>query len=623
MRIRQGSVAAGILLALLAVLAWRNVTDTDFGIHMAGGRWIAEQRAVPDTDPFTFTVSDHASVAYHWLFQLGLHAVDRVAGVRGLALLRAAMLLTTALLLLDVLRVRRTSALAGSLVGLCAILACEWRFSLRPELASWLCGAAILWVVERRRDGRSSPLWLLPLIMLLWVNLHVYVFGVAILGTYAAEEVWRRRTLRTPLLAWSAAALLVTLLNPYGLRGVAYPLLLATRLDAGNLFAQQIGELASPLHLAPDPDRPFNTSVQLSAYRILLLLGAVATLLHLWRRRFVDAAVVALFGGLSLLAVRNAALYAVVATPALVSALDVALGEGSAGRASDARRRAGVWLLAATLGYALTSVPRVVSGTFYAGGRRPVRFAAELCRSCLTLDAADWLARSPITGRGLNNLAVGGTLAWRDPRRKIFIDGRNEVTGEAFYAAYQRAMDPLHWERTQSLYALEYVVLAHRGDARAMALAGFLQGDPAWRLVYLDGSGVVFVRVAGPNGGIPTARLPDPLGRSEREHLLAGVSVQASRGARLRRWVWSTVSPPEGLHGLGSLLLAIDRLAVAERPLIAAAAASPGFWEPHLDLGVLYQRRGMRGLALRSFRNAHALAPDHPDLAGLTEKPPR
>jgi hypothetical protein len=131
MRIRQGSVAAGILLALLAVLAWRNVTDTDFGIHMAGGRWIAEQGAVPDTDPFTFTVSDHASVAYHWLFQLGLHAVDRVAGVRGLALLRAAMLLTTALLLLDVLRVRRTSALAGSLVGLCAILACEWRFSLR------------------------------------------------------------------------------------------------------------------------------------------------------------------------------------------------------------------------------------------------------------------------------------------------------------------------------------------------------------------------------------------------------------------------------------------------------------------------------------------------------------
>ena len=74
---------------------------------------------------------------------------------------------------------------------------------------------------------------------------------------------------------------------------------------------------------------------------------------------------------------------------------------------------------------------------------------------------------------------------------------------------------------------------------------------------------------------------------------------------------------------MGSFLLAVGRLDVAERPLLAAAAASPGFWEPHLDLGVLYQRRRMPGAALRAFRNAHALAPDHPQLAGLTEAPAR
>jgi Flp pilus assembly protein TadD len=85
--------------------------------------------------------------------------------------------------------------------------------------------------------------------------------------------------------------------------------------------------------------------------------------------------------------------------------------------------------------------------------------------------------------------------------------------------------------------------------------------------------------------------------------------------------MWSTESPPADLHGLGSVLLAVDRLAAAERPLLAAAAASPGFWEPHLGLGALYQRLGMRGAALQAFRNAHALAPDHPDLAGLTDAP--
>ena len=66
--------------------------------------------------------------------------------------------------------------------------------------------------------------------------------------------------------------------------------------------------------------------------------------------------------------------------------------------------------------------------------------------------------------------------------------------------------------------------------------------------------------------------------------------------------MWSTEPPPGALHGLGGFLLAIDRLEAAERPLLAAAAAHPGFWEPHLDLGVLYQRRGLPGPALQSFR---------------------
>ena len=43
--------------------------------------------------------------------------------------------------------------------------------------------------------------------------------------------------------------------------------------------------------------------------RALLLLGVVALVLHLWRRRIVDTAVIALFGGLSVLAVRNVAKY--------------------------------------------------------------------------------------------------------------------------------------------------------------------------------------------------------------------------------------------------------------------------------------------------------------------------
>jgi tetratricopeptide (TPR) repeat protein len=619
MRGKRGVLAAAILLLLLAVLGWRSVVDPDVGLHLAGGRWIAEHAAVPETDPFTWTVSDHPTVAYHWLFQLGLYGVERLAGIPGLAVLRLALLLATGLLLADLLRLRRVAVLPGTLVALAALLASEWRFALRPELASLLLASATLSIVERRREGRSAPLWLLPILFLLWVNLHVWVLGMALLGLHALDEAIRRRSLRTPLVGWTAAALLATLVNPYGLEAVTYPLVLATRLSGDNVFARHISELASPLALAPDGRNPFSLGLQLSAYRLLLILGCVAVLVHLRRRRWLDAAVVAVFGLLSTLAVRNLALYAVITLPALAVALDDLLGPPPP-ESAVWRRRLGDALLGLALGYALLLVPRVVSGSYYAEARRPDRFAAELCRDCLCVGTADWLAASGIEGRGLNNLTIGASLSWRDPGRLVFIDARNEVSGEAFYREYLRAMDPAHWRETQTAWALDYVVLAHRGDLRARALARALFDDPAWRLVYLDGAGLVFVRAAGPNGRLPEAPLPGPASPAERARGLAPVVDQSRALARARRWLWSRDPGPGARYGKGALLLAVDRPEAAEQPLLAAAAAHPAFYETHFDLGVAYRQLGRPELALRAFRNAHLLAPDHPDLAPLGEE---
>jgi hypothetical protein len=233
------------------------------------------------------------------------------------------------------------------------------------------------------------------------------------------------------------------------------------------------------------------------------------------------------------------------------------------------------------------------------------------------VDSADWLAGQPIEGRGLNNLVVGGTLAWRDPARKIFIDARNEVSGEAFYADYLDAMEPKRWEATQRRYGLEYVVLAHRGAQRARRLARTLLAHPGWKLVYLDASGAIFVPAAGPNGGLPAVALPRPVGAEARRAALADLAVDARWSDRARHWLWPSEPSPGAAYALGSFLLAVDRPAAAERPLLAAAAASRAFWEPHFDLGVLYKRMGLPGPARQAFSNALALTPDHPELSPL------
>jgi hypothetical protein len=610
---RPGSFAAAALLLLLAALAWRSLVDVDLGIHLAGGRWIAEHRAVPDLDPFTYTVSDHPYVAYHWLFQLALFACERAAGVAGLVGLRFALLLATGLLLLGCLRARGASPAAAALVGFGALLASEWRFTLRPELVSWCLAAATLCVLELPR--RERWLWLLPPFQLVWANTHIHALGLAIVGCYALEDAVRARSLRRPLLGVTLLCALAALVNPYGLRGALYPIWLAPRLAQGDVFAGHIAELASPLVIAPDPAQPFTTSVQLAAYRVLFALGVLALPLLLRARRLADAALVALFGALSALAVRNVALYAAVALPALARSLDLLAARLSA----PARARVQGALLALVCACALLQLPRVVSGTFYAGDRRADRFAAELCADCLALDTADWLARTQPAGPLLNNLALGSSLIWRAPAQKVFIDGRNEVTGGDFYLEYLRALDPLQFEASRARFGFESVALAHRGDARAAALAEHLAHDPGWRLVHADGAGVVFARIAGPNGALAPAQLPRAVASDERERLFARIEVDAGRAAALRRWLWSRERPPGALHGLGNLLARIGLFEPAERPLLEAARQARGFYEPHLDLGVLYQEAGLRRLALASYERALALAPTHPDLVPLGE----
>jgi tetratricopeptide (TPR) repeat protein len=608
-------VSAAVLLLLTAALAWRNVVDVDVGLHLAGGRYVALNGAVPELDPFTWTLRDRAYVAYHWAFQLVLYAADQWAGVRGLVGLRLALVLATALLLLDVLRLRAVGAVAGALAALLALFSLEWRFTLRPELVSWLLAAAQLAVLERHRRGARAPLWLLPCLQIVWANTHVHAFGLGLLAIYGLDECLRRRTLRSRLVAWSGLAALASLVNPYGLTGALYPLVLWTRVSGASVFGEHIAELASPLSIGPDAADSFGMGTQLSAYRALFLLGALACLAHLRARRFADAALLLLFGGLSLLAVRNLGIFAVVALPAIAAALDGWLRDER-----GLRGRLGQALLAGTLGFALLCIPRVISGSFYAGDRRPDRFEASFCRECLGLDTADWLARQDLAGRGLNDLRLGSVLVWRDPSHPVFIDGRNEVTGETFYARYLRALDPQHWDETQLGFALDYVALLHRGDLRAVALARRLSGDPDWRLVHLDGAGVVFVRASGPNGSLPAARLPEPVAPAERWRRISGIALRSGVTDRWRRWLWSTEPPPAADHALGNFLARLGENAAAERPLLQAIDRSPHFFEPHLDLGLVYRDLGLRAAAVRCLRNAATLAPDHPELAPLADR---
>ena len=63
------------ITALVAARAMQPLREPDFGWHAALGRYIVENRSVPDREPFTHTARGAPMVAHEWLSQHGNHLV--------------------------------------------------------------------------------------------------------------------------------------------------------------------------------------------------------------------------------------------------------------------------------------------------------------------------------------------------------------------------------------------------------------------------------------------------------------------------------------------------------------------------------------------------------------------
>jgi hypothetical protein len=114
-------------------------------------------------------------------------------------------------------------------------LASMIHFLARPHVVSWLLALAWFWILESaEKDGRLRRLWILPVLMVVWVNVHGgFLVGFVLLGIFwvgAAWEWWTTRAdrmedvmrrigagRRVRELTWvGVTSTAASLVNPYG-----------------------------------------------------------------------------------------------------------------------------------------------------------------------------------------------------------------------------------------------------------------------------------------------------------------------------------------------------------------------------------------------------------------------
>ncbi len=592
--------ALALCFALLLTLATRQVGSLDVGFHLKAGEHILQGNGWPRTDPFTFTINDHPYTDTSWGYQV-LLALTYLAGGAGgaaaLVLLHAALVLGVFLIVYRTCRLTSVDPTTLAVLMTAGVIASEMRYEVRPELLSWFFLALVLHILHRHAEGLSSPLPALAAIHLVWANCHgLFILGWGALACFAVGSWIRRGALDRRLATWGFISAAVTMINPYGWRGVVFPFTLATRLSEENAFGQSIGELVSPFNLGLSDQLPFYPRAPIWTFRLLFVLAVIALIPLLRRKRYDSALASILFLYLSARMIRNIPLMVVACLPGIIAALPA----GGMMKVMGLRKRprllvtraaiAAICLVSALIGL------RAYHDAYYIASRRPERFGLGWNREVLPIGAAEYAVRAGLDGPMLNHLNFGGYLMWARPR-PVFIDGRLEVVREEFYAYYQRVLtSEADLEACVAKYGIEWIVFPYATSPKLLAR---LSKDSRWRLAYVDAVATIFVR-DGPRAVAfidPALSVPGP-GLSPPPAALPGLDGAPRRGA-LARWIdgllHRQVFPSENFNrGLFHYYRGESDLAQA-RFAAGIMEAGGSYYELYNNLGsVLYQKRRLK-----------------------------
>jgi tetratricopeptide (TPR) repeat protein len=486
--------AAVVVLALAFpfLLALEKISGSDTFWHLKTGEWIFSHGSIPRTDPFSATGYGKSWLDWEWLFQVGIYSVYTWGGFTALVVAKAAIVFLTGLVLFLACRRNGAGSPLAALMVMAAFVAARERLEVRPDVVTLLFAAVTVSLLETARRGKPMWLWGLPLVQVLWVNVHEsFPLGIALAGIYGLVqgiEYSLRREWRCVLLI--AVTLLVMcaacLINPFGIESVRHAI---EQMKSSNP-SRTIGEWQpTRLLLLTEPNWA------LTAFWWLFWLNPVVlvAVLAIKRREFpwAHGLVVA---GMSVLAWRAnwfTALYAIVTAPILAHGLALI-------RARIAGKQHSDWgettarVVAGVTGAFLIFV--VVTNRWAMAENRPPEFGVGVDESVVPLRALSMMAKLPAGLNVFNTFLSGGPLLWKGyPQWRPFCDGRANLYGPDFMDRYRRAMsDPQDWEawmrdRSVSVAYLQY------GAATDRTLLRYMVKSHVWDLLYFDHAACIFV----------------------------------------------------------------------------------------------------------------------------------
>jgi hypothetical protein len=492
---------------MLFSIAIAPATDPDLGWHLGTGRWILQNRQIPLTDPFSWSVPGRKWIAHEWLTEVLMHGIYQLGGDALLITLWAGII-TAAWILLY-----RTAKVCGAGTGSAALLTALGAISsvhtwgVRPQMLTLLLvaftGLRLQTWRQPANDTRSGAPWELIPLTALWANLHGgYIFGIVMVLVFACGatgeqllqrvrkmrpaqqlEQHARRKRDSHLWVLFAGCLAASLATPNTIDGLIYPF---TYLG-DNASTRYVGEW-----FRPDFSKP--GFWPLALFLVLLAVGAGTAI---WKRSLTltDVGLTVPFTFMALQSSRNVSQLVICALPFValnVTRLTSQISSPSQplGANQVTTQQRSVISLLATLS---------IVGTMLFITRDDLTETSNASARSVDypLAAAQWLKQNPgpTLTNVFNHYNYGGWLILQGI--PVFVDGRPDMYGDAFMDEYVRltaSANVKNWQPVMNRIGATRVLMPRKSAMSKQIMRDIAAGRaPGWSEPLSDPTARLFV----------------------------------------------------------------------------------------------------------------------------------
>jgi len=506
-------VVFSLLLAWFGFLMAEKIdlVAVDLGRHIENGKWVAEnhfnllEKNSPVHENFySYTNPDFPVPNHHWGSGVIFFGIYKMSGFSGLSVFYILLVFFTFSIFFYLAK-RESNFTVAVLLSIFLLPLIAERWEIRPEIFSCFFAAVFLWLLWKRqkRELAASRLSVLPILMALWVNLHVYFFlGLFLIGVFwiaeagqiifsklADIEFLEKAKNVKNLTVVGIFSALAALANPFGWKGLIYPFGIFRNYGYTIVENKSVGFVESYGIANP------NFFLIKTVLIVLTMSFLLSSLSNHKKISFEYVFLAVFFGVIGWIAIRNFTLLGFFALPILAANFENIFTPSQ--RDNSPAKESGI-----AVAYIFLVIVAVFASWQFVSAHSANR---GLGIAPNELTAAEFLRNEKISGPVFNNYDIGSYLIFAGGE-KVFVDNRPEAYPAAFFEETYKPMqsDEKIWKEKSEAYGFNAVIF-YRNDITPWGtnfLKNIIPKDENWAKVFENQSVDIFLKRDGKNSDI-------------------------------------------------------------------------------------------------------------------------